>query len=105
MSWQERIQPLQLNPEMASLDCGTLNFGNDIFVNDLPLMRRFAARMQQQQVLPELECFEPGHIQNACLLIQEGLLTGHNHFNLVLGVPGALSASVKNLLFMSKTAG
>lgn len=100
MCWQERIQPTELNPEMASLDCGTLNFGETIFVNDLPLMRNFARTMVERNILPELECFEPGHIENALQLFKEGLLPGHLHFNLVLGVPGALSACIKHLVFM-----
>lgn len=100
MTWQERIQPVYLHPEMATLDCGTTNFGDDIFVNDLPLMRNFAREMQKLNILPELECFEPGHIYNALQLKKEGLLTGHLHFDLVLGVPGATKASLKNLLFM-----
>lgn len=100
MSWQERIQPVYLKPEMATLDCGTVNFGDEIFVNDLPLMRNFAREMQKYNILPELECFEPGHIYNALQLKKEGLLEGHLHFDLVLGVPGAIKASIKNLLFM-----
>jgi len=100
MTWQERIQPLELNPEMATLDCGTSNFGDTIFVNDLPTMRRFATEMIERSVLPELECFEPGHICNAIRLHREGLLTGHLHFDIVLGVPGAMPAGAKNLLFM-----
>ncbi len=100
MSWEERIQPVNLNPEMATLDCGTVNFGDEIFVNDLPLMRRFAKKMKERTILPELECFEAGNIYNALLLGKEGLLPDHLHFDLVLGVPGALPASVKNLLFM-----
>ena len=101
MSGSERIQPLQLNPEMASLDCGSLNFGDGIFVNDLPMMRSFAAEMKDRGVLPELECFEPGHIANALRLAKEGLLPGRLHFNIVLGVPGAMPASTKNLIFMT----
>jgi 3-keto-5-aminohexanoate cleavage enzyme len=100
MTWQERIQPVYLNPEMATLDCGTVNFGDEIFVNDLPLMRNFAREMQKLNILPELECFEPGHIYNALQLKKEGLLDKHLHFDLVLGVPGAMKASIKNLLFM-----
>lgn len=100
MSWEERIQPVDLNPEMATLDCGTVNFGDGIFVNDLPLMRRFAKKMKDRTILPELECFDAGNINNALQLKKEGLLQGHLHFDLVLGVPGALPASVKNLLFM-----
>ena len=100
MTWEERIQPLELNPEMVTLDCGTVNFGDEIFVNDLPLMRRFAEEMKARKILPELECFDAGNIYNALRLEREGLLPDHLHFDLVLGVPGALPASVKNLLFM-----
>ncbi len=100
MDWQERIQPIYLQPEMATLDCGTSNFGNEIFVNDLPLMRNFAEKMKEFDVLPELECFEPGHIYNALKLKKEGLLPKHLHFDIVLGVPGALAADLKNLFFM-----
>ena len=100
MTWQERIQPVYLLPEMATLDCGTTNFGDTIFVNDLPLMRNFAREMQRLDILPELECFEVGHLYNALQLRKEGLLNKHLHFDLVLGVPGASKASLKNLLFM-----
>ena len=102
MTAEERMQPVFLNPEMASLDCGTLNFGESYFVNDFPMMRTFAAEMKARQVMPELECFEGGHIANALKLRDEGLLPEHLHFNLVLGVPGAMAASVKNLLFMTE---
>ena len=100
MSLKERIQPVSLNPEMATLDCGTINFGDEIFVNDLPLMRRFAKEMKDRSILPELECFDAGNIYNALQLESEGLLPEHLHFDIVLGIPGALAASVKNLLFM-----
>ena len=100
MTWQERIQPVNLNPEMATLDCGTVNFGDGIFVNDLPLMRKFAKEMKERNILPELECFDAGNINNALQLKKEELLPDHLHFDLVLGVPGALPASIKNLLFM-----
>ena len=100
MTWEERLQPVNLDPEMATLDCGTVNFGDEIFVNDLPLMRRFAGEMKDRHILPELECFDAGNIYNALKLEREGLLPEHLHFGIVLGVPGALAASVKNLLFM-----
>jgi 3-keto-5-aminohexanoate cleavage enzyme len=100
MSGDERLQPVELNPEMASLDCGTLNFGDAIFVNDLPLMRRFAAAMQERRIVPELECFEAGHIGYAKKLAAEGLLPDHLHFNLVLGVPGGAPADLTTLMYM-----
>ncbi len=98
--WQERIQPVYLEPEFATLDCGTTNFGEEIFVNDLPLMRKFAEEMQEYGVVPELECFEVGHIHNALRLAEEGLLPDHLHFDLVLGVPGAAPGSARNLFYM-----
>ncbi|MBU8914259.1 MAG: 3-keto-5-aminohexanoate cleavage protein [Spirochaetales bacterium] len=100
MTWEERLQPVNLDPEMATLDCGTVNFGDEVFVNDVPLMRRFAREMKDRNILPELECFDAGNIYNALKLEREGLLPEHLHFGIVLGVPGALAASVKNLLFM-----
>jgi 3-keto-5-aminohexanoate cleavage enzyme len=100
MTWEERIQSIYLKPEMATLDCGTTNFGDEVFINDLPLMRNFAKEMEKLDVLPELECFEVGHIYNALKLKKEGLLNKHLHFDLVLGVSGAMPASIKNLLFM-----
>ncbi|MFP4661607.1 MAG: 3-keto-5-aminohexanoate cleavage protein [Halanaerobiales bacterium] len=102
MSWEERIQPVSLKPEMATLDCGTTNFGNSVFVNDLPLMRNFAREMDKNNIVPELECFEPGHIYNALQLKKEGLLKRHLHFDLVLGVPGAIKSSLKNLLYLTE---
>ena len=98
--WQERIQPVYLEPEMATLDCGTTNFGDEVFVNDMPLMRNFAKEMKEIGIVPELECFEVGHIYNALQLNKEGLLPQHLHFDLVLGVPGAAPASVENLVHM-----
>lgn len=100
MSAAERLQPVELNPEMATLDCGTVNFGDEIFVNDLPLMRAFAREMQARRVLPELECFDISHILSALRLYDEGLLTCHPHFDMVLGVPGALDASAASLVEM-----
>lgn len=102
MSWEDRKEPLSLNPEMATLDSGTTNFGEEIFVNDLPMMRKFASEMKERGIVPELECFDAGNIFNALNLSAEGLLPDHLHFNLVLGVSGALPASFKNLLFLTE---
>ena len=62
MTAEERLQPTELFPEMATLDCGTCNFGDDIFVNDMPTMRAFGQRMIENRIKPEYECFEIGHL-------------------------------------------
>ena len=45
MTAEERLQPTELDPEMATLDCGTCNFGDDVFENTMPMMRAFGKRM------------------------------------------------------------
>jgi 3-keto-5-aminohexanoate cleavage enzyme len=100
MSAEARAAPLRLRPEMATLTCGTVNFGDDIFENGFPLMRTILAEMNRHQVVPELEIFDAGHVSNARLLEREGLLAFPKHVDFVLGVPGGLDASVRNLTFL-----
>lgn len=97
MSAQERSGPLALKPEMATLTCGTVNFGDDVFENPFPLMRSLLERMGELDIRPELEIFDKGHLANARRLEREGLLTFPQHVDFVLGVPGALEATVQNL--------
>ncbi len=98
MSAEERAAPLALRPEMATLTCGTVNFGDEVFENGFPLMRGILAQMARYGVRPELEIFDAGHIANAKRLAREGLLQFPQHFDFVLGVPGGLDASVPHLV-------
>jgi len=98
MTPEERAAPLELRPEMATLTCGTVNFGDDVFENSFPIMRGILAAMARYGVTPELEIFDLGHIANAKRLAAEGLLRFPAHADFVLGVPGALEATVDNLV-------
>ena len=100
MTAEERVQPVTLTPEMASLSTGSVNFGDDVFSNPLPMVREFAQACLKYHVKPEVEIFESGMIQNALALVKQGLLQEPVHFNFVLGVPGGMSATAKNLLFL-----
>ena len=91
-SEEERVAPLQLRPEMATLTTGTVNFGDDVFSNPVPLVRRFHRAMCEAGVLPEFEIFDAGMIATAERIYDEVGATHHKHFDLVLGVPGALPA-------------
>jgi 3-keto-5-aminohexanoate cleavage enzyme len=84
----ERLGPLELDPEMASLDCGSINFGERIFEGDLPFLRRMAGEFRARGVRPELECFDTGHVGLALQLRDEGLLADPLAVQFVLGVPG-----------------
>jgi 3-keto-5-aminohexanoate cleavage enzyme len=75
---------------MASLDCGTVNFGDEYIVNTLPVMRQFARAMREHGVRPTLECFDLGHVYASHILIKEGLLDEPYHYGLVLNVPGSV---------------
>ncbi|HVN68052.1 MAG TPA: 3-keto-5-aminohexanoate cleavage protein [Candidatus Binatia bacterium] len=97
MTPEERAEPLQLRPEMATLTCGSVNFGDDIFENSFPIMRGILKKMREFDVRPELEIFDKGHIANARKLARERLLAFPQHCDLVLGVPGGLEATTQNL--------
>ena len=95
MSPEERLQPTELFPEMATLDCGTCNFGDEIFDNTMPTMRAFGKRMIENGIKPEYECFELGHIDTVLGMATKGAVPGHPiQFNFVLGVHGCTSATV-----------
>jgi 3-keto-5-aminohexanoate cleavage enzyme len=101
MSADERLQPLELNPEMASLTTGTANFGDDVFFNDTALMTEFYKRMQAKGVRPEFEIFEHGQIDNALRLVKKlGPAGPLMHWDFVLGVPGSMSGEPRNLMFL-----
>ena len=101
MTPEERLQPTELFPEMATLDCGTCNFGDDVFVNDMPTLRAFGQRMLENNIKPEYECFEIGHVDTALTLAKKGLVPGAPmQFNFVLGVPGCTPATVPDLAYL-----
>src|ERR1700722_19972451 len=65
MSIDERAGPLAHEPEMATLNCGSVNFGDDVFVNTRPQIRELAKRIRAAGSIPELECYEVGHVEEA----------------------------------------
>ena len=105
MTAEERCGPLRLTgsdkPEMATLTTGTVNFGEEIFTNPRPLVREIATRIRAAGVVPELEIFDAGMVDEAKYLVKEGLVGFPAHFDFVLGVPGGLGARPEALQFLS----
>ncbi|MEZ4498836.1 MAG: 3-keto-5-aminohexanoate cleavage protein [Thermomicrobiales bacterium] len=97
---EQRAEPVDLGPEIASFDCGSTNFGSGVFVNSPSFLDDLAARMKQHGVLPEIECFEPGHVANALRLIDEGKIDPPFWFQFVLGVRGGSPGTIRQLLNM-----
>lgn len=101
MTDDERLQPLELRPEMATLDCGTLNFGpEDIFVNTEKTIIYFAERMNEIGTMPEIEVFDKSMIDTALRLYKKGIIKGHMHFDFVHGVQGGIGGSLRDFTFM-----
>lgn len=101
MSNDERLSPIYLDPEMASLDCGTLNFGcDDIFVNTENTIIYFAKKMKELNIKPEIEVFDKGMIDTALRICKKGYITSPLHFNFVMGLNGGISATLRDLAFM-----
>lgn len=98
----ERIKPFyELKPEMASYDCGTMNWQNTtIFENNPMFLEKLGAKMQEVNVKPEIEVFDPGMIYNAGYYIKKGILKTPCHFQFCMGVAGGIAATTKNLVFM-----
>ena len=97
MSEDERLGPLRAHPELASLDCGSLNFGPMVFENPPDFIERAAGEMRDAGVKPEIECFEAGMVVAGARLVERGLIEAPPLFQLVLGVPGGAPARVDTL--------
>ena len=98
----DRLKPFsELQPEMASYDCGTMNWAHTtIFENNPAFLEKLGLLMQEKNVKPEIEAFDPGMIYNAQYYLKKGVLKAPLHFQFCMGVAGGIAASTKNLVFM-----
>nr|WP_297462251.1 3-keto-5-aminohexanoate cleavage protein [uncultured Halomonas sp.] len=97
----ERHAPVgELLPELCTLDCGSLNFGDMVYINTADWLREHARLVQAAGVKPELECFDLGHVWFARQLQREGLIDGTPLFQLCLGIPWGAEADTETLLTM-----
>ena len=97
---EERLQPVGLHPEICSLDVGSMNFGERVFLNPPDWGRAAAQRMRAAGVKPEIEVFDAGHIRQARVLIDEGLFAPPPFVQLCMGAGWGIEATPENLLFM-----
>jgi len=87
--------------QVASLNMGSVNFGEEVYINRMPDIRYWARRMEETRVVPELEVFDIGMMPAVRQLVQEGVLKPPCHFNFCLGFHWALPADPKSLFFMT----
>jgi len=99
-SEEARLAVVDLRPDLASFDAGSMNFGERVFLNSPDFLVRLAGRMMEKRVKPEIECFDTGQIDNAVRIINQGLIDPPYWFQIVLGVKGGASPSPRQLLHM-----
>jgi 3-keto-5-aminohexanoate cleavage enzyme len=97
---ERRASTTALGPELCTLDIGSMNFRNRVFLNP-PEWGPYCAKVARERgVKPELECFDMGHIQQCNYLIEDGLLDPPYLFQLCMGTAGGIQAGSRNFVFM-----
>jgi uncharacterized protein (DUF849 family) len=96
----DRLRVLDADPDAASLTCGTLNFGDDVFMNRWAFMEELYLSMREREIVPEFEIFDFGHVASMTRLLERhgAPYGGHVHADLVMGVPGGMPGTLEALL-------
>jgi uncharacterized protein (DUF849 family) len=99
--FEKRAAPLSLvgdlKPDMASLTLSSVNFNRQASISSPAMIRRLAEEMKHRGILPELEAFDVGMINNAKYLHKKGLLHPPHYFNLILGNIACAQADLLHL--------
>jgi len=99
--WPERVAHVEaLKPEVCSLDVGSMNFGEHVFVNTPAHLRKMAEAIKSAGTKPELEVFDLGHIRLARRLVEDGLVAPPPLFQICLGIPWGAPATPETMLAM-----
>jgi len=98
--YADRLAVLDAEPDGCSITCGTVNFGDEVFMNPWPFMCELYQRTQQLGVVPEFELFDMGHIASLHRLLGKygAPFGGHVHCDLVMGVPGGMAGDAATLV-------
>lgn len=103
MAYKQRCERLRLKPEMASLTTGSVNFPDSVYENSPALIEALASDMSRLGIKPEMEIFDVSMISNALGLVDKGLAEPPLHFDFVMGLRGAIPASIENLVLLKNT--
>jgi 3-keto-5-aminohexanoate cleavage enzyme len=97
---ETRLAVLDAAPESCSLTCGTVNFGDEVFLNPWPFMVELFERARDAHVVPEFELFDIGHVAAMRRLLDTcGLPWGGKvHADFVMGVPGGMPGTAQALV-------
>lgn len=93
---------LKLQPEICSLDVGSMNFGPHVFVNYLPHIEWMAEKIEEKGVKPEIEVFELGHIEIGKYLLKTGKIKPPPLFQICMGVKWGVPATPYSMFIMKQ---
>ncbi|MFC6084091.1 BKACE family enzyme [Sphaerisporangium aureirubrum] len=98
-SYADRLRVLEAGPDSCSLTCGTVNFGDDVFLNPWPFVSELYQATQRCGVVPEFELFDLGHVAalHRLLDLHGAPYGGRVHCDLVMGVPGGFPGDLATL--------
>jgi 3-keto-5-aminohexanoate cleavage enzyme len=96
----QRIAPLKLKPEMASLNAGSINFGDEVFENLPKDIAALASEMKKLNIKPEIEVYDLGMLEYGVSLVTSGVVSAPAHFQFVLGTKHGLSGSPENMFHL-----
>ncbi len=92
---------IELKPDMASYDCGTMNWGHStLFVNHPKFLEKLGEVLIENNIKPEVEIFDAGMFYNSRYYVKKNFLKEPVHYQFVLGAPGGSTATVENLVYL-----
>ena len=98
---EDRLKSLELKPDMASFDAGSINLGGGVFINPPDFLDLAASEMKRLNVKPEIEVFDSGMITTALAMRKKGQLEDPMYFQFVLGTPSGAVATPRSLLHLT----
>jgi 3-keto-5-aminohexanoate cleavage enzyme len=86
---------------MASLNVGSINFGDEVFVNLPKDIEGLASRMKEHKIRPEIEVYDYGMLEYGLKIMKKGIIPNPSHFQFVLGTGHGISGEARNLCRMA----
>jgi len=99
---RQRLMPLELKPDLCSLDVGSLNLRGRVFINPADWVELAAKEMREAGVKPEMEVFDLGHVRQAKDLVERGLLQSPPYFQLCMGTLWGIEGTLDALMEMKR---
>ncbi|MBP1991959.1 3-keto-5-aminohexanoate cleavage protein [Paenibacillus eucommiae] len=92
---------IELKPEMATFDAGTMNWMHDtLFINHPHFLEKLGRITMEHAIKPEIEIMDAGMVYNSFHYVNKGVLNTPGHYQFVMGVPGGIGATIENLVFL-----